>query len=57
LFQATFFDEKRFDLGDIARMKMSTKMGIQTKYEDEKGMFLSLEDIVKSLKYYINIVT
>ncbi|NUJ97625.1 DNA-directed RNA polymerase subunit beta [Candidatus Gracilibacteria bacterium] len=57
LFQATFFDEKRFDLGDIARMKMSTKMGIKTKYDDEKGMFLSLEDIVKSLKYYINIVT
>jgi DNA-directed RNA polymerase subunit beta len=56
LFQSTFFDEKRFDLGDIARMKMRAKMGIKTKYDDEKGMFLSLEDIVKSLKYYIHIV-
>jgi len=26
LFQSTFFDEKRFDLGDIARMKMKAKM-------------------------------
>lgn len=56
LFQSTFFDEKRFDLGDIARMKMKAKMWIKTKYDDEKGMFLSLEDIVKSLKYYIHIV-
>jgi len=26
LFQSTFFDEKRFDLGEIARMKMTSKM-------------------------------
>jgi len=26
LLQSTFFDEKRFDLGEIARMKMTSKM-------------------------------
>ncbi len=56
LFNATFKDDKRFDLGEIARMKMRTKLGIKTKYEDEEGQFLSLEDIVKSLKYYLNII-
>lgn len=26
LFQATFFDEKRFNLGEIARIKMASKL-------------------------------
>ncbi len=56
LFQATFFDSKRFDLGEIARMKMSSKMGIKTKYEDENGKFLSIDDLVASLKYYFAIL-
>ncbi|MDD3646178.1 MAG: DNA-directed RNA polymerase subunit beta [Candidatus Gracilibacteria bacterium] len=55
LFQATFLDEKRFDLGEIARFKMESKLGIKTKYEDENGSFLSLEDLVTSLKYYLNL--
>lgn len=56
LFQATFYDDKRFDLGEIARMKMASKLGIKTNYHDKNGRFLSQEDLVKSLKYYINIV-
>jgi DNA-directed RNA polymerase subunit beta len=56
LFNNTFFDEKRFNIGEIARMKMKSKLGIKTKYEDEKGQFLQLEDIVKSLKYFLNII-
>jgi len=56
LFQTTFFDEKRFDMGEIARMKIKSKLGININYEDENGKFLSLEDIVKSLKYYLHIV-
>ena len=56
LFQTTFFDEKRFDMGEIARMKIKSKLGIKINYGDEKGKFLSLEDIVKSLKYYLHIV-
>lgn len=55
LFQTTFYDEKRFNLGEIARMKMTSKLGIKTKYEDEGGRFLALEDLVESLKYYLNL--
>lgn len=55
LFKNTFLDEKRFDLGEIARMKITRKLGIKTKY-DETGKFLNLEDLVKSLKYFLNLV-
>ena len=55
LFDTTFKDGKRFDLGEIARMKIETKLGIKTKYEDENGSLLSLEDLVVSLKYYMNL--
>ncbi len=55
LFQTTFYDEKRFNLGEIARMKMTSKLGIKTKYEDENGRFLALEDLVVSLKYFLNL--
>jgi len=55
LFQTTFYDEKRFNLGEIARMKMTSKLGIKTKYADENGRFLSSDDIVTSLKYYLNL--
>ncbi len=56
LFQATFFEEKRFDLGEIARMKIQTKLGIKTKYEDEKGQFLSIDDLMTSFIYYLNLI-
>jgi len=56
LFQVTFFDEKRFDLGEIARMKMNFKLWITTKYTDENGKFLNINDLIVSLKYYLNLV-
>ena len=56
LFKNTFLDEKRFDLWEIARMKMAKKMWIKTKYEDKNWRFLSLQDIIESLKYYLNLV-
>jgi len=56
LFQVTFFDEKRFDLGEIARMKMNFKLWIETKYSDENGKFLNIKDLIVSLKYYLNLV-
>ncbi len=56
LFNVTFFDEKRFDLGEIARLKMKSKLWLNTLYEDENGSFLSIEDIVVSLKYFLNLV-
>ena len=55
LFNSTFRDEKRFDLGEIARMKIQTKLGIKTKYEDEGGQFLHLEDLMTSFIYYLNL--
>jgi len=55
LFNTTFFDSKRFDLWEIARMKMAKKMWIEIKYEDEKWRFLNIEDIITSLKYYLNL--
>ncbi len=56
LFNVTFFDEKRFDLWEVARLKMDSKLGIKTKYEDENGKFLALADIVTALKYFLNLV-
>jgi DNA-directed RNA polymerase subunit beta len=56
LFDVTFFDDKRFDLGEIARLKMKSKLGLDKLYEDENGKFLSLEDLIVSLKYYLNLV-
>jgi len=56
LFNTTFLDKKRFDIGEIARMKIQTKLGIKTKYEDENGQFLALEDIVQSITYYLGLV-
>lgn len=56
LFNVTFFDEKRFDLGEIARLKMKSKMWLNTMYDDENGKFLSKEDLVASLKYFLNLV-
>jgi len=35
LFNVTFLDEKRFDLWEVARVKMKTKLWIEKKYEDE----------------------
>lgn len=55
LFKNTFLDEKRFDLGEIARMKIEKKLSIKTKYTDQSGKFLSIEELVKSLKYFLNL--
>ena len=56
LFNVTFFDEKRFDLGEVARLKMKSKLGLKAEYYYENGKFLSLEDFIVSLKYYLNLV-
>lgn len=55
IFKNTFFDDKRFDLWEIARMKIEKKLWIKTKYKDKWGKFLSIEDLVKSLKYFLNL--
>ncbi len=55
LFNVTFLDEKRYDLGEISRLKMQSKLGIKTKYIDEGSKFLSIDDLIISLKYYLNL--
>lgn len=55
LFKNTFFDSRRFDLWEIARMKIEKKLWIKTKYTEKEWKFLSLEDLVKSLKYFLNL--
>lgn len=54
-FNVTFYDERRYDLWEVARVKMKTKLWIETKYEDENGKFLHISDIVTSLKYFLNL--
>lgn len=56
LFNVTFFDEKRFDLWEVARMKMDFKLWLKTKYEDENWKFLNIDDLIVSLKYFLNLV-
>ncbi len=55
LFNTTFKDEKRFDLWEIARMKMKWKLWIDTKYDSDSGKFLDINDLVVSLKYFLNL--
>lgn len=55
LFNTTFFDEKRFDLWEIARLKMKTKLAINKKYTDKWAKFLSLDDLITAFKYYMNL--
>ena len=57
LFQSTFYDEKKFNLGEIARIKMASKLGTKRKYGDEGGKFLHLDDIVAALSYYLGVYT
>lgn len=55
-FNVTFLDEKRFQLWEIARMKITTKLGIETKITDENWNYLNINDLVVALKYFINLV-
>jgi DNA-directed RNA polymerase subunit beta len=55
LFQATFFDAKKFELGEVARIKINRKTGRTIPY-DETSRFLSLEDLVEGLKYLMGLV-
>jgi DNA-directed RNA polymerase subunit beta len=54
LFDVTFFNRKRFELGEIARMKMESKLGIKKDEKDENKHFLALDDFITAFKYYLN---
>jgi len=54
LFDVTFFNRKRFELGEIARMKMESKLGIKKDEKDDSRHFLALDDFITAFKYYLN---
>mgnify|MGYP005669674617 CR=1 FL=1 len=49
LFNMTFHDPKRFDLGEVARIKMNRKLELNRDYEKD-GRFLHAEDLVNMLQ-------
>lgn len=54
LFRTTFYNPKRFDLGEVARLKMARKLGVNAVYEGD-GRFLSTEDVVETLRYLMKL--
>ncbi|EKD66264.1 MAG: hypothetical protein ACD_49C00055G0001 [uncultured bacterium (gcode 4)] len=52
LFQNTFFDIKKFDLWEIARIKTNRKLWLNVPYADE-GRFLSTEDLTLWINYLL----
>ncbi len=56
LFNNTFLDEKRFDLWEIARMKIKTRLWINKLYTDEWAKFIDINDLIVSLKYFFNLL-
>lgn len=54
LFRTMFYNPKRFDLGEVARLKIARKLGVSDIYEGD-GKFLSLEDIVKTIQYLLRL--
>lgn len=60
LFQSTFYDAKRFDLGELARIKINRKLAVypdHTKATDmpESNMFLVAQDFLFGLKYLFSL--
>lgn len=55
LFRTTFFDVKKFELGEVARIKINRKLGRNVEYVEE-GKFLSVEDLVEGLKYLLSLM-
>ncbi len=54
LFRTMFYNPKRFDLGEVARLKMSRKLGVNANYEKD-GQFLSTDDLVETLRYLMKL--
>lgn len=55
LFRTTFFDVKKFELGEVARIKIDRKLGRDVGYTEE-GRFLSADDLVEGLKYLLSLM-
>ncbi|EKE26661.1 MAG: hypothetical protein ACD_4C00202G0001, partial [uncultured bacterium (gcode 4)] len=55
LFQNTFFDIKKFDLWEIARIKINRKLKFETEYKDE-WRFLRIDDLTNWIKYLLSLI-
>lgn len=55
LFRTTFFDVKKFELGEVARIKINRKLNRDVAYSEE-GKFLSADDLVDGLKYLLSLM-
>ncbi len=54
LFETTFFDTKKFELGSVARMKMDRKL--ERESDTETAMFFTKEDIAAGLRYLLSLM-
>lgn len=54
LFRTTFYSPKRFDLGEVARLKMARKLGVSDVYEGD-GRYLSQADLIETLRYLMKL--
>jgi DNA-directed RNA polymerase subunit beta len=54
LFRTMFANPKRFDLGEVARLKIARKLGVSDVYEGD-GRFISIADLVATLEYLLRL--
>jgi DNA-directed RNA polymerase subunit beta len=54
LFQTTFFDSKKFELGAVARMKINRKLGKEERTDGD--FFLAKEDLANGLRYLLSLM-
>lgn len=55
LFNNTFFEIKKFDLWEIARIKINRKLWLNVEYKDD-WKFLQLNDLVLWIHYLLNLI-
>ncbi len=53
VFQNLFFSDKRYDLGEVGRYRINTKLGLDT---DGEVRVLTKEDIIAIIKYLIKLI-
>ncbi len=52
LIEKLFFNDKRYDLGDVGRHRMNDRLNLNV---DEKTTILTIEDIIEIMKYIIKL--
>jgi DNA-directed RNA polymerase subunit beta len=54
LFRTMFANPKRFDLGEVARLKIARKLGVSDVYEGD-GRFISNDDLIETIRYLLRL--